>query len=373
MKKIIFISTLFLALFLQSCKSFIEGNEISPNSASKATPSLLLSTVEVATFANFSGQLNRSASILVQQSQGVASQAQDIALYNILEGDNTNEWSSIYTGALNNAKTLMETAGDKNPNYRGIAKVLYALNLGLATDIWGDVPNSDALKGLSGQIDAAYDSQEAVYAAIQTMLSDAIVDLGKTANVLQPDADDYIFKGNTIKWIATANALKARYANHLSKKSSYNPTAVLTSVNAALVTMSSGGMNDANCVFTSAGNELNQWYSYNAERADYIKMGKFFVDMLVSTNDPRLPFYVAQDATGGYSGSPLANDAIADKRSSMGAYFASDASPIPLVTYAELKFIQAEAMFRTGNKTGAALAFNTVIMDHIKQDRKSVV
>ncbi len=367
MKKISFILLFGVALVTQGCKSFLDGNEISPNSPVSATPALLLSTVEVSTFANFSGQLSRSSSILMQQSQGVLNQAEDVAIYTILEGDNTNEWSSIYTGALNNSKALMDLAGDKSPNYRGIAKILYALNLGLATDIWGDVPNSDALKGLTGQIDAKYDSQEAIYAAIQAMLSDAIVDLGKTSNLIEPGDDDYIFKGDTDKWIATANALKARYANHLSKKSNYSPTTVLANANAALATMTANGAADAKCVFTAAGNELNQWYAYNDQRGDYIKMGKFFIDLMANTNDPRLAKYATKDAAGGYSGSPLANDPTSKDRSAMGTYFGTDAAPIPLVTYVELKFIQAEAMFRMGNKIDAATAFNTAVIDNITQ------
>ncbi len=68
----------------------------------------------------------------------------------------------------------------------------------------------------------AYDSQEDIYTALQLQLPDsAITDLSQplaAANLgAVPSTDDVIFKGVIANWIATACAMKARYAIHLSK------------------------------------------------------------------------------------------------------------------------------------------------------------
>ena len=96
-------------------------------------------------------------------------------------------------------------------------------------------------------------------------------------------------------------------------------------------------------------------------------MGKFFVDTLASTADPRLPFYAALDENGGYSGSSV-DPAEADvTTSAIGSYFGSPASVAPIATFVEAKFIEAEAKFRSGDNDGAATAHNDAVKASILQ------
>src|SRR5690606_30994413 len=90
--------------------------------------------------------LSRISSILVQHSAGLTAQYTDIQNYRITEGDFDNSWGGLYSGTMNNAKIIIDKAGDENPYYAGIAKVIMAINLGLATDLWGDVPYSEAFR-----------------------------------------------------------------------------------------------------------------------------------------------------------------------------------------------------------------------------------
>ena len=94
-----------------------------------------------------------------------------------------------------------------------MAKVLKAMNLGLATDFWGDVPSKEAGLGLEGEakFNPAFDTQENVIKDIQALLSDAIADLSASDKDLDsPTTNDLIFGGNAKKWAATAWVLKAR-------------------------------------------------------------------------------------------------------------------------------------------------------------------
>ena len=56
-----------------------------------------------------------------------------------------------------------------------------------------------------------------------------------------------------------------------------------------------------------------------------------------------------------------------DTSSYVGAYYASPASSIPLVSYVEMKFIEAEAKLRNSDAGGAATAFNDAVKASIMQ------
>ena len=339
-------------LSINSCSSFVEGEEISPNSPADAPLNLILPGIELSTFSSYSGQLARLSSVLIQTQDGVQFQFEDFNSYEITELDIVNEWGQIYNSAILEANTVIAKAGDANPYYRGIAKVLKAMNLGLATDLWGDVPSREAAKGLEGAsgFNPAYDAQEIIIGDIQNLLSEAITDLSKpaTANTFSPGADDFAFGGDAGKWVSAAHILKARYSIRLTKRTGIAAaTAALVSVDAALAA-GAAPQNDLNAIFGTNGNELNQWYAFNITRGGYIDMGNKFVDLLNSINDPRLNAYGS------------------DKTKAVGALFGSEDSKAPLATFAELKFIEAEAAFRTGDLARSANALNAAILSHIK-------
>lgn len=367
MKKYIISLGLLMAISLNSCSDFVDGFEISPNSPTDSNPALLTTVTQVTTFSHFTGQFARMAAILTQQCDGVQAQYEDIANYAIFEGDNQNEWDSHYSTMLD-AQILIDQAGEDNPYYRGVGSVIKAMTLGLTTDFWGDAPNSQALQGQQGEssYNPAFDSQQSIYDNIQTLLSNAITDFGKSAdqNAIVPGTDDLIFGGDIAKWTAMAWVLKARYAIHLTKRDVNKSSAdALTFVQNAYNAGMAGSDFDANALFTGAGNTLNQWYAFQQTRGDYIKMAEGFVEFLKQINDPRLSAYAAIDKNGGISGSPLG--APNTNASDVGDYFASPDSPAPLVTYVEAKFIEAEAAFRTQALERAANAHNDAIKAHI--------
>ncbi|MEL7340072.1 MAG: SusD/RagB family nutrient-binding outer membrane lipoprotein, partial [Bacteroidota bacterium] len=89
-----------------------------------------------------------------------------------------NFWSDgMYAGALKDAQTIIDQATKENqPHYRGIARVLLAENYGRLASILGEVPFSEALSG-NAQLQPAYDTQQEVYAGVQNLLDEAILDL----------------------------------------------------------------------------------------------------------------------------------------------------------------------------------------------------
>lgn len=373
MKKItiILVTILTIGLMNSGCKKYFEEKIPSPNDPTETSPDLLISNMELATFAGYSGQLARQGLTFTQHIAGTSagSQSAEIARYVLTEQTNENEWGVIYTGALINGKILIDDFGSENPHYAGIARVLMAMNLGLATDLWGDVPYSDALNGLELQFEPFYDTQESLLddsnpSSIFALLDQAIADLStpEGANRLLPGGDDFIFGGDVTMWIKTANTLKARYYNRLSQRDpAGSATKVLSALAAGGITSSS---EDCIMAFGNTAGQLNQWYDFEQNRAGYFRMGEYFVDVLKSNNDPRLPYFADSLTSGAYVGTPKNNiDSL--NTSAIGSYIGDINSQIPLVSYVEAKFLEAEAELRGGSPGNAATAFNLAVQESV--------
>ncbi|MBK7038542.1 MAG: SusD/RagB family nutrient-binding outer membrane lipoprotein [Chitinophagales bacterium] len=366
MKKILLILTIPVILFNTGCNGWIEEVSESPNSPTEVTPALLLTVSEVAMQSLYTGQLSRTSSILTQQSAGNSFQMIDIRDYKITEQSNTNEWKTVYADALINQQELINVAGDENPYYRGIATILKVMTIGLATDFWGDIPYSSALNGLEGgeaNLNPSYDTQETIYATMQSQLDGAITDLSapSTSNGLLPGADDFIHNGDVSQWIKAAYMLKARYANRLSgKDATGSANDALAAINASGV---SSNADNTMAIFGENGNELNPWNSFNTTRDGYIKMGEFFINLMLANSDPRLPLYATLNPDLIYLGVP--NNGENFNASNMGLLYGDDNAPLPLLTWYEMLFIEAEAKFRLGDLPGAATAHNNAVKANI--------
>lgn len=357
MKKLLYTFILVGSMSLSGCSGFVNGYDISPNSPTNVSINLLLPSAELGLQAAYTGSLDRNASVFTQQLAGTQYQMLDVASYVLREGDNTNDWNVIYTNVVQTTNDLISKAGTDNPYYVGIAKVLKAMALGLATDVWGDVPASEAGLGVAtGNLTPKYDAQKDILVYIQGLLDDAITQFGTTAsqNKLTPGSNDLLYGGDISQWKNLAYAIKARYANRLSKSDPQgSATNVLTYLNKIQ------NFKNFAAIYGSATQENNQWYAFQQARKDYIKMGKFFVDTLISLNDPRLPFYAALNSSGVYKGSPANSTDLT--ASNIGPFVNKKDAPIYLVTNAELLFMSAEANFRLGNKGQAATDFNNAV------------
>lgn len=353
----------FILISTSSCNKWIDSDiNISPNDPKDVSMDLLLPAAQGQLAFTLGGDLGRYTSIYMQQNAGVDRQHSGYDSYNLSGSDVDNAWQyNLYAGAMQDFSLIIKKAAELNsPNYAGVAKVLMAIALGNTTDLWGDVPYSEAFLG-AANLKPKYDSQQNIYATLQTLLSEAVADLD-AESVLSPGDDDLIYGGDLASWTAAANSLKARYALHLSEQSSDAYANALAAIDAGSIENGS----DANFYFTSDASGANPWFKFNDERGD-IRMGKFFIDLLNNTNDPRIDVLavkvqVVEGAdtlmkyVGSAAGVPNAN------ASTMGSHFASSDSPVPFVTYAETKFIEAEAAFQTNNKSRAAEAYNNGVL-----------
>lgn len=359
-KSYIIATLALLATGFDSCR---KGDDlyVSPNAPTSATPQTLLSAIEVGTFNNLEGGTARIASIFIQYNSGVSGQSIPHEQYNPNESDMDNYWNGLYLN-MNNCKLLADTYGADDPYYKGIANVMLAMNLGLTTDMWGDIPYSEAFQGTSGNFAPHFDGQQSVLTSIQTLLDGAISAFAQPAssNVVTPASDDFIFNGDVSAWTKVAYTLKARYYSRLSKKAGFDPNQVLTYLSMGI------SSNAENCysVHGTGGAEYNQWYAFLNDRS-YMVASQVLIDSMGNMTDPRTPYYFDTTGVGSAVGNPLGS--LDPDVSYWGPYLASSAAKhIPLVTYAEALFLEAEAKARLGDGT-AFTSLNNAIMASVSE------
>lgn len=352
--KSIILSALSISL-LTGCQNELDTFNENPNNPITSTPQLLLAAMEVSTFSTSTSGLIRNSGIFTQQLAGTdVGQMGPISRYIVTENDVTNEWNNVYGTTLMSGHILTRDFAAKYPYHNGIGQVLTALNLGYATDMWGDVPYDEAFRAEEGIKAPKYNTQEEIYKKLQSILDEAIVNLQKPASsnlALPTKGEDFIFAGDTKKWIKIAYVLKARFALRLTQVDTGAAQKALDYINQSGITSNA---DDANTFFPGTANGWNQWFAFNnGNRANYLKVGKYFVDELQNSADPRLAFSIAKNAAGLYIGN-TAEDQETISTSYIGSAYALKDTPVGMVTYAEAKFIEAEAKFRLGQDATAA-------------------
>ncbi len=359
MKKYFF--WIFAAVFsmgLTGCSKYLDKLD-NPNLVSDPPLDGLLTQNTLQTGSN-SYRMGYNVSYYVQY-QASSSQASDIDIYN--EVDLSSTWTNFYS-AMMNIKQMNDIAAAKGASYHlGVGKIMMAYNLNMLINSFGDVPYSDALKG-SDALVPGFDSQEALHDTCLQLLEDGIVELQKTGNIQAlGSASDLIHGGSLSAWIKTAYALKARFLNQFSKTASYNPTEILSTLDDAY---SSNSDDAALTVFTSRSLWNQVAYNNTVLLLDGW-LSTQFVNATNGTNygvvDPRLPLIATLTKFGDYRGTRNGAGRIGtgtdDEESylSVNGYYSKGNAPLWLVTYAEMKFIEAEAAFRNGDTERAYDAY----------------
>jgi hypothetical protein len=278
-------------------------------------------------------------------------------------------WSNVYLYVLPNLKAIRDKAKAAGAtHFDAVAEILTAINLGIATDSYEDIPYSEATQG-SGNYTPKFDSQESIYNDIFSLLDDAIAKLEAPDNsgYKLNGNQDMIYHGDETKWLKAAYTLKARYKLHLINKDNNAAQEALTAIAKGFASNSDDFQMDFD------EKHLNPWYSRevlakhtgNAHDvlADYMVSAMNgttypFADTSKIKIDPRLPVYAetsdGSDVYKGYAsgGQGLSGDSTAantDFRE--GGFYSSPNAPIVIISYAEAKFIQAEAEFLVNGGT----------------------
>jgi len=366
----IFLSTSVAAL-LVSCDHGFEEMNVNPNASKDVVPGFLFTNAQLSTVSvNFTG----GAYLTIGQSM------QHFATYKEVPaaGDkyfnfsySTANWNA-FSGAVIQLQQVID-AVKINPldiNKLAVARIWKAYLFHRLTDLYGDVPYTDAAKGLSEKnYTPEYDLQSNIYVDLLNELESSV----NAFDAAQPTFGnaDLIYGGDIVKWKKFAYSLMLRLGMRLTE---VDEAAAKTWVEKAIA----GGVivNDedrgtiayvdgsqtASRNFISSGLLSTDYVSPGGDNVEGGKFAKTLIDYLKNTKDPRLNVisivwvpsgstFTADTTTGLQQGMP--NAAF----NSLPANFNSFSEPNPntilkynapllVFTNAEVHLLLAEAALR---------------------------
>ncbi|OQP64960.1 hypothetical protein A3860_19630 [Niastella vici] len=378
MKKLILFLIIPVLFSSIACKKYLDVNQ-TPNNPTSVPPGTLLPTTTAAlAFAN-ANDLDRVTSVIIQHLAGTGSQALDYDVYK-LEGYFDNQWNlELYNGAVNNLVIIINKFGDANPAYGGIAKLELAYAYSMITDLWGDVPYSQAGQGLKF-ITPRFDKQQDIYQgnaadSIQSLfdlVKSGMADLDKTS-VLTPGKDDMVYGGDLTKWKQMGNTLLLKFAMQISNP---NPALAKSIIDAVITGNNYINSNalDFEVPFGNAVGNQNPLYTFNnVNRTTDQMLSARLLALSRSLNDTvRLGKYFTKP-TGNFvayeNGSTAVAPALAT-RSKYNTFLTGTLgeAPVRLLTFAQVNFILAESALILGTAGDA----NTYYQAGIKANMQKI-
>lgn len=404
MKKTLIAITFLTGLLQVSCTDSFDALNTSPTQSSAASfdANLLLPSIQfnsVNTLAGYSGAIlfqSMWVQLLSSTSTGGPSYYSNGDKYTISLNTNSyvqSVWNNDYSAA-SYAYQMEQLTADKPAlvNLNNIAKIMQVYCIASVTDIYGDVPYTQALQAKTGNTLPVYDSQESIYKGMLSKLETATAALTPAAAL--PTNDVYSYKGDIAKWKKFGYSLMLKLAMRLTKvdpttaktyaeKAAAGGVFASTDDDAYVVSDNSKGFGNANAAALSTAADV---YS--------VRWSKTLIDYLKATNDPRLnvasevpvaglvanqDFTVAGNTTpaaqigqpNGYDlnggttditkapGYPGGTGAGADatpigKYSRPTAMYRDRNAPLFVLTYAETELLLAEAATRGFTVSGTA-------------------
>lgn len=378
MKKYKFLSivTLALGLTFTSCDNYLDINT-NPNYPGTATMSTLLPSVGASTIAQLglNGDLIGSMWMQYVTQGNSTNQYNTTCLYSLTTANYNAFWTNAYSNTFPDIKIILEQAEEEEAwNYWVIATVMKAYNFHILTDLYGDIPFTQANN--SEYPNPEYDdSKTVVYPGILAMLDSAIAKEADAMASSNPSIGglDFFFGGNMANWIAFAKTLKLKI---LMRDFNANQAAITALVEA-------GGLLTTDCAmvdFEDATNKGNPLYEYNIRQLntrENMRACHTFLEYLLEYEDPRVAYYYeltynAQLAIANgavlpdsikYEGLPYGDkpntgevEIVATSRFKQ-AYN----DPVYLMNKAEIGFMVAEVYARTGNSSKAKEAYDEAV------------
>lgn len=360
-------------LIASSCSDISNFNDtnVNPNSVTDPLTSALLTNAEVrmATIGNTLAV--RSLAIWIPglycQYFSQAQYTDESTYSSVAPG-----WDDVYAGPLKDLQTIIDYNSDaatkvkaanngSNSNQIAIARILRAYFYSHITDLWGDMPYSQALNG-EKIVQPIYDTQSDVYKGLFKELKEAAAqfDGGNTA------LGDIIFKGDAAKWKKFANSLRCVLALRISNADAALGTAEFKDALAGGVIET----NANNVILAFPGGTYNHpWFDEYNGRNDFA-IGQTIEKAMKDINDPRLPKYGNPSAAGAVIGIPCGvtrADAIAFTTANpayskvLAPSLRAQASPYEILMAADVFLARAEAAKRGWTTEVAATMYNSGI------------
>jgi len=352
------LNKLYIAAFLvivgTGCKKDYLDVNTNPNSLPTATPAYVLSNALNVTAANmvtpnetgmvWSGHWTQSNGYIISTT---------LFSYAFTNGD-FPYWDNTYDN-LYDYQYVIDNATKYSQEYlKGPAKVMKAYNFQKLVDLYGNIPYTEALKGVAN-LAPKFDDQKAVYESLIVLLDDAIKDLKANAFASTYAGSDIIFKGSNTNWIKFANSLKLRILMRQARVSGRDAyiTAEVNKIFAEGTGILSGSDVGVNPGYVASAGQINPFYDLygysetNARRAynNWPRGTEFLINTLKSTGDTvRLKriFYAIGNENGANPGVSTKDEVAANY---VGVPYGSSAGFLPAVTSAPGPSVLVKGVF----------------------------
>jgi hypothetical protein len=353
---------------LTSCtKNFKEMNT-DPNRPREITPGVMLGQMQYRIInSSISGARNFTHELM--QVDAPRSSAGGGGLHRYVVNPGAAVWSNFYEYLtdIEDIYSISTRLGENN--YRAIALVYKTWAYSILTDLYGDVPYSQAIQATSGIFQPAFDKQKDIYINLLKNL-DTANNLFNTTKALTYGGD-IVYNANAVtggvnaglvKWKKFCNSLRLRLLLRISKKNGeINVNEQITNMLANPATYPVFTANTDDAIFRYPGTYPYFNPYYNARQLDWREgtyFTKFFINKMNTDNDPRRSVWATQVVVGGNnvwqgieSGYPATLEYQVGKNSS----YIDALKTLPqlgvMMTYSEVEFIKAELALK-GFNTG---------------------
>ncbi len=309
--------------------------------------------------------------------------------YDPSSDNGAQQWRDVYWTLGQNLVDMMNKAeAEQRWDLLGVGYVLKAWGWQVTTDLHGEIIVKEAID--QSKFTFNYDTQEYAYQEIQRLLDKAIELLQKSDGAVDAaylGRTDKIYNGDRTKWLKLAYGMKAMNLNHYSNKASYKPAEVIANVDKSLAS----NADDPLLTYPNTQNDdINFWGrtrgNIQTSSTGY-RQTQFVVNLMNGTHtggvvDPRMSRMLAPSPDGQYRGLDInvaGMGAFSAAQQPMnfhgyvgtgglqqkGRYIFDDKAKLPVITYAQLQFIKAEAAYRMGDKATAYAAYKNGISAHI--------
>lgn len=283
-------------------------------------------------------------------------------------------WNGLYANA-NNYNLMIKKAHESNQGiYEAIGRIMKSHNFQMLTDIYGNIPYTEAFNGTAKQTpkyDKAIDIYKGIFAELDAaiaLLNDPVAS-DKTKNT-DIESADLAFKGDAAKWKKVANTIRLRMLVHLHN--GVTSTSVASGINVAeqMGKITADGFLGAGESFKFnpgfSGSKPSPYYRFfvtnesgGQNQRDWARASEYAIKYYKADGDPRIDkFYVAP--SGGHKGIPFGTPsgagvpdggALSTVRGP-GLSLNGAASDAWIITSVESLFLQAEARERGFLTTG---------------------
>lgn len=282
-------------------------------------------------------------------------------------------------------------------NMNAIANIWRVVILHRVTDLYGDVPYTEADKGfLTGEFKPKYDKQSDIYPMMLAALETSINRLD--ASKPSYGVSDVIFQGSIPKWKTFGYSMMLRLGMRLTNVDAAKSQEWVKKAIAGGVMKSNADMAKLNHVVGNTNTEnrdaaelkRESFPESNAGKGP-VKLGKTLIDLLQAYNDPRLPFYATlwegnilsiqaaklptttapalqKGLPNGYDVTTIKtvipgfdNSQLVNYSEPNTGTIASLSAPTVIQSYAEVEFLLAEASLRGWGTGTAADHYNAAI------------